>query len=220
MESQHGLMVRSCLETPTLCVALITGALLLLAGCAAGPGLPSATPEQMTVSEETPYYHIGPGDTLNIFVWENPKLSTSVPVRPDGRITTPLVEDLRAAGRTPTELAHALEDELATYLKNPVVTVMVTGFQGVPSEQIRVVGEAAEPQAIPYRSTMSLLDVMIAVGGLTEFAAGDRAVLVREVEGEQRQYNVQLDELLREGDISANVKMLPGDIVIIPEAWF
>jgi polysaccharide export outer membrane protein len=113
-----------------------------------------------------------------------------------------------------------MERELSTYLKNPVVTVMVTTFRGLPSEQIRVVGEAAKPQAIPYRGTMTLLDVMIAVGGLTEYAAGDRAVLIREVDGKRRQYNVRLDDLLRDGDISANVKMLPGDILIIPEAWF
>jgi polysaccharide export outer membrane protein len=174
----------------------------------------------MEVSGEVPYYHIGPGDVVNIFVWENPELSVSVPVRPDGRISTPLVEDLRAAGRTPTQLARAMEGELSTYLKNPIVTVMVTGFQGLPSEQIRVVGEAAKPQAIPYRGTMTLLDVMIAVGGLTEYAAGDRAVLVREVDGKRRQFNVRLDDLLRDGDITANVKMLPGDILIIPEAWF
>ncbi|MEF8982404.1 XrtA/PEP-CTERM system exopolysaccharide export protein [Thiohalorhabdus sp.] len=174
----------------------------------------------MQPAEETAYYHIGPGDSINIFVWENPELSVSVPVRPDGRINTPLVEDLRAAGRTPTELARAVERELSTYLKNPVVTVMVSGFRGLPSEQIRVVGEAAQPQAIPYRSTMTLLDVMIAVGGLTEFAAGDRSVLIREVDGERRQFNVRLDDLLQDGDISANVKMHPGDILIIPEAWF
>ena len=190
-----------------------------LAGCG-GPGLPSATLQDMQPADQTPYYHIGPGDSINIFVWENPELSVSVPVRPDGRINTPLVEDLRAAGRTPTELARAVEQELSTYLKNPVVTVMVSGFRGLPSEQIRVVGEAAQPQAIPYRSTMTLLDVMIAVGGLTEFAAGDRSVLIREVDGERRQFNVHLDDLLRDGDISANVKMQPGDILIIPEAWF
>ena len=190
-----------------------------LAGCA-GSQLPAATPEQMKVTGGTPFYHIGPGDNLNIFVWRNPELSVSVPVRPDGRINTPLVEDLKASGKTPTELARDLESRLSNYIKNPVVTVMVSGFVGQYSEQIRVVGEATEPQAIPYRERMTLLDVMIRVGGLTEFAAGNRATLIREIDGKQKQYDVRLDDLIREGDISANVVMLPGDVLIIPEAWF
>lgn len=194
--------------------------LVALGGCAAGPDLPSATAEQQRVTGEGPLYHIGPGDNLTIFVWENPELSVSIPVRPDGRISTPLVEDLRAAGRTPTELSRFLENRLSTYIKSPVVTVMVTGFVGLPSEQIRVVGEAAEPQALPYRQGMTVLDVLIQVGGLTEFAAGDRAKIVRAIDGEQRQFPVQLDDLLRDGEIGANVSMLPGDILIIPEAWF
>ncbi len=189
-----------------------------LGGCA-GPDIPAGARDQLAV-EETPYYLIGPGDNVNIFVWRNPELSVTVPVRPDGRITTPLVEDVQASGRTPTELARIMERELRTYIKNPVVTVMVTGFVGRTTEQIRVIGEAGQPQAIPYREKMSLLDVLIQVGGLTEVAAGNRARLVRTVDGERRQFTVRLDDLVRDGDISANVPMLPGDILIIPEAWF
>lgn len=170
--------------------------------------------------EETPYYLIGPGDSLNIFVWRNPDLSTSVPVRPDGRITIPLVEDLQASGKTPTQLARDIEKALAKYVKDPLVTVMVTGFVGPYSQQIRVVGEAAQPQALPYRDRMTLLDVMIAVGGLTEFAAGNRARLIRIVDGEQQVMELRLDDLLKDGDISANIPMLPGDTLIIPESWF
>ncbi len=170
--------------------------------------------------EETPYYLIGPGDSLNIFVWRNPDLSTSVPVRPDGRITIPLVEDLQASGKTPTQLARDIEKALAKYVKDPLVTVMVTGFVGPYSQQIRVVGEATRPQALPYRDRMTLLDVMIAVGGLTEFAAGNRARLIRIVDGEQQVMELRLDDLLKDGDISANIPMLPGDTLIIPESWF
>ena len=200
--------------------ALVLAAAIALSACAAGPDLPTATPDQQRVGDDAPYYHIGPGDSLTIFVWENPELSVAIPVRPDGRISTPLVEDLRAAGRTPTQLARAIEQRLSTYIKNPVVSVMVTSFVGLPSEQIRVVGEAGEAQAIPYRQGMTLLDVMIQVGGLTEFAAGNRATIVRTIDGEQKRFDVRLDDLLRDGDISANVQMLPGDVLIIPESWF
>lgn len=192
----------------------------MLAGCASAPELESVEPGQSHVFEEAPSYRIGPGDTVNIFVWENPELSVSLPVRPDGRISTPLVEDLRAAGRTPTGLARAMEDRLSTYIKNPVVSVMVTGFAGLPSSQIRVVGEAAEPQALPYREGMTVLDVMIRVGGLTEFAAGNDAALVREVGGQRKEFEVRLGDLLRDGEIEANAPVEPGDILIIPEAWF
>lgn len=135
-------------------------------------------------------------------------------------MSTPLVEDLVAAGKTPTQLARDIERELANYLKEPLVTVMVSGFVGPYSQQIRVVGEAGKPQVLAYRAQMSLLDVMISVGGLTEFAAGNKATVVRNLEGQQQQYSVRLDDLIREGDISANVPMLPGDILIIPESWF
>ena len=192
----------------------------LLVGCATGSDLPKADLQPLDRSTQGPLYEIGPGDNLQIFVWENPELSITVPVRPDGHINTPLVEDLQAAGHTPTELARDMEEELSRYVRDPVVTVIVSGFVGQPDAQIRVVGEAAEPQALLYRERMTLLDVMIEVGGLTEFAAGNRAQLIRTVGGERRSQTVKLDDLVREGDISANAAVRPGDILIIPEAWF
>ncbi|BCX89821.1 polysaccharide biosynthesis/export protein [Methylomarinovum tepidoasis] len=165
-------------------------------------------------------YIIGPGDSLEMFVWGNPEISRTVVVRPDGKISAPLVEELPATGKTPYQLARDIEKELSRYIRNPLVTVIVSGFVGPYSEQIRVVGEAEEPQAVPYREHMTLLDLMIAVGGLTDFAAGNRAVVVRRINGVQRQFRVRIDDLLRDGDISANVDMLPGDILIIPEAFF
>jgi len=165
-------------------------------------------------------YLIGAGDVLNIFVWRNPDVSGSFIVRPDGMITTSLVEDIAVSGKTPTELAREIENILSTYLREPVVTVTVNNFVGPFSEQIRVIGEAAQPQAISYTQHMTLLDVMIQVGGLTEFANGNDAVLVRIENGQQKQYEIMIDELLKDGKITANVDMLPGDIIIIPEAWF
>lgn len=165
-------------------------------------------------------YIIGPGDNVNIFVWRNPEVSQSVPVRPDGKITTPLVEDLQASGRTPTELAREIEDVLSTYIKEPSVTVIVTGFIGPYNQQIRVVGEATKPQALAFKEDMTLLDVMIAVGGLTDFAAGNKTTLVRRVNGEEMSYRVRVKALIDNGDIDENVYMLPGDVLIIPESWF
>lgn len=192
-------------------------ALGLMAGCSQRELLPAAT-----LAEEAPgpEYVIGPLDTLNIFVWRNPEVSLSIPVRPDGRISTPLIEDLPAAGKTPTQLARDIEGQLAKYIQDPVVTVMVTGFQGPFSRQIRVVGEAARPAAIPFRDNMTLLDVMVAVGGITEFAAGNRATIVRVVDKEQKEFRVRLADLVKDGDITANVRVLPGDVLIIPESWF
>lgn len=194
-------------------IVLIAVGMTILGGCASYPALPASP-------STSPDYLIGPGDSLQVFVWRNPEVSTSVSVRPDGKMSTPLVEDLVAAGKTPTQLARDIERELANYLKEPLVTIMVTGFVGPYSQQIRVVGEASKPQVLAYRAQMSLLDVMISVGGLTEFAAGNKATVVRNLEGQQQQYNVRLDDLIREGDITANVPMLPGDILIIPESWF
>jgi polysaccharide export outer membrane protein len=165
-------------------------------------------------------YRIGPGDSVNIFVWRNPELSTTLAVRPDGKITVPLVEDLPASGKTPTQLARDIEKELAVYVREPIVTVIVAGGVGPYDQQIRVVGEAAKPQALAYREKMTLLDVMIQVGGLTEFASGNRASIVRMVDGQQRQVGIRIDDLIKDGDITANVEMFPGDILIIPEAWF
>lgn len=203
-------------RTVPIVVAMIL-VLLQLSGCASR--YPAADSAARTV-EETPLYVIGSGDSLNIFVWRNPELSAGTTVRPDGRITTPLVEDVQASGKTPTQLARDMEKELGTYIKNPVVTVMVGGFRGPFEHQIRVVGQAAQPQALAYSDGMSLLDVMIAVGGITQFAAGNKATVVRQVEGRPQQFQVRLDDLLNGGDIGANLLMLPGDILIIPEAWF
>ena len=164
-------------------------------------------------------YVIGPLDTVNVIVWRNPELSMAVPVRPDGRITTPLVEDTPALGRNPTELARDLEQALAKYIRDPVVTVIVTSFVGPSNEQIRIVGEAAKPQAVAFRQNMTLLDLIIVAGGLTDFADGNNAVLVRGSE-RNKQYNVRLDDLVRRGDISANVDVKPGDVLIIPQGWF
>jgi polysaccharide export outer membrane protein len=192
--------------------------LLGLSGCAATDYPPlegGPAPAQVT-----PDYLIGAGDGVNIFVWRNPELSSSVIVRPDGKITTPLIEDVPASGKTPTQLARDMEQELSIYVKNPVVTVMVNGFVGPYSEQIRVVGEAANPQALPYRDQMTLLDLVIAVGGLTEFADGNRSSVVRVVDGEWKQFGVRIDDLVNGADISANAYMLPGDILLIPESWF
>jgi len=191
--------------------------LALLAGCSSAEPLPAITPISDTSS---PDYVIGPLDSLQVFVWRNPEVTTTVPVRPDGRISTPLIEDMQAAGKTPTQLARDIERELSKYIVDPVATVIVTGFNGPFSQQVRVVGEAAKPQAIPYRENMTVLDVMIAVGGLTEFAAGNRAVLIRDTDGKQKEYRVRLSDLLKDGDVSANARILPGDVLMIPQSWF
>jgi len=174
-------------------------------------------------STELPIYDytIGPGDRLDIFVWRNPDVSvTDIPVRPDGRISSPLVEDIIAIGKTPTELANNIKEVLAKVIKDPFVTVTVVDFVGSYDQQIRVVGEATTPSALPYRSKMSLLDVMIAVGGLTEFAAGNKASIVRTTNGSQTKIKIRLEDLLRGGDINANVAVYPGDIIVIPESLF
>jgi polysaccharide export outer membrane protein len=196
-------------------VAGICGAVMALSGCTSAELAPADAGDF-----PTPAYRIGPGDNVQIFVWRNPELSISLPVRPDGRLTVPLIEDVPVAGKTPTELARDMEKELSKYIQDPIVSVLVTGFQGPYSQQIRVVGEAARPQGIPYRENISALDVMIAVGGLTEFAAGNEAVIVRNVNGVDKSYRVRLDDLVKDGDVSANVEMLPGDVLIIPQSWF
>ncbi len=195
----------------------VTGALALLAGCGSSGTSVHDLPWQSPADYD---YLIGPGDQLDIFVWRNPELTQSVPVRPDGKISVPLVEDLPAANKTATELAREIEHALSKFVRDPLVTVIVSDFQGVYQTQVRVVGQAAEPRALPYRDNMTLLDVMIAVGGLTEFAAGNRSKLVRTVDGETVQATVRLEDLIRDGDISANVPVAPGDVIIIPEAWF
>lgn len=189
-------------------------AVLALSGCGA------SYPRAPAVAASPDYkYVLGPGDVVNIVVFRNPELSMTVPVRPDGRIAAPLVEDLPAIGKDPSTLARDMEKALAKYIRDPVVSVVVQTFNGPYSEQIRVVGEAAKPQVLPYKQKMTLLDVMIAVGGVTEFADGNGASILRTSEG-SKQYSVRLKDLLKRGDVSANVEMRPGDVVIIPQSWF
>ena len=188
----------------------------LLSACGS---LGSYPPAPKVADSPNHRYKIGPLDTLNVVVWRNPDLSSVVSVRPDGRISTPLVEDLVAAGRSPADLAREIETVLAKYVRDPVVTVVVSNFQGTFGEQIRIVGEATRPQAVAYRQNMTLLDVMIQAGGLTEFADGNGAVLVRGSEG-GAQFSVRLKDLIKRGDISANVDVKPGDIIIVPQSWF
>ena len=197
----------------------ISFAVLALAGCGTMNDYPPVSEDQRNLEQDYDYL-VGPGDTVEVFLWGNEELTTNVTVRPDGKITTRLVENIEASGKSPSQLARDIETAYAEYVKNPVVSVIVNGFVGVPHQQIRVVGEAAEPLNVPFRKHMTLLDAMIEVGGLTEFADGNSAVLVRRFEGVQESYGVRLDDLLRDGDISANVTLFPGDILIIPEAWF
>jgi polysaccharide export outer membrane protein len=192
-------------------IALLTG------GCTTTPATPSSA---TSASVSSTNYIIGPGDTLKIFVWRNPDVSGEVPVRPDGKITTPLVEDMQAVGKTATQLARDLETALGDYLKKPVVTVTVTEFVGNFTEQIRVVGQATEPKALTYRDDLTLLDVVIEVGGLSEFADGNGAKLVRRTSNGKETFNLRLADLINKGDMSANIDMQPGDIVVIPESWF
>ncbi len=189
----------------------------LISACAGSSTLYPPAP----AAAATPAYNylVGPGDTLNISVWRNPELSLSVPVRPDGKVSTPLVDELVAQGKTTIEIARDIEKALSKLVRDPVVTVIVTNFVGPYSEQIRVVGEAMKPQALPYKQKMTVLDVMIAVGGLTDFADGNAASITRTSEGDKR-YSVRLKDLLKRGDTSANVEMKPGDILTIPQGWF
>ena len=173
-----------------------------------------------TIDPNSDTYLIGPGDNLDIFVWQNPQLSVKVPVRPDGKISIPLVQDVAAVGRTPSALSHEITEKLKAYVKDPNVTVIVSSFVGPFSQQIRVIGEAAKPEAIPYRSNMTILDVMIEVGGLTRFAAGDRSVVVRNFNGQHQTIHARLDSLINDGDVKDNIAMRPGDIVIIPQRYF
>ncbi len=195
-------------------------AILAIAVLEACSGQPTLPPAGAVAYDPSPDYYIGPLDTLNIFIWRNPELSQTVPVRPDGKISLPLIEDLPAAGKTPTQLARDIENQLKKYIQDPIATVIVTTFNGPYSRQVRVIGEAAHPQAIPYRDNMTLLDVMIAVGGLTQFAAGNRASIVRVTENKEASFRVRVADLIKDGDVSANVQMLPGDVLIIPQTWF
>ncbi len=201
----------------SLGVGLVGFFSIALVACSDREKLPAA--ELGSTGIEAPLYRIGPGDSLEIFVWRNPELSTTVAVRPDGRISVPLINDLQASGKTPSDLADDVEKELGVFIQDPFVTVIMAGFVGEFDQQVRVVGEATNPAAIPFRADMTLLDVMISVGGLTEFAAGNSATLVRVVEGQQKEYGLELDRLIRDGDVGANVALLPGDVIIIPESF-
>ena len=198
----------------------VVGAIMMavaLAACSTKPEVPVAVAE---APETPPLYEIGAGDSLTIFVWRNAELTTTVTVRPDGRVSVPLIEDLYVEGKTPSDLAREIETELAVYIQDPLVTVIVGGFVGTFPQQVRIVGEASQPRSLPYRANMTLLDVVIQTGGLTEFADGNNTTLVRVENGEPKEYRVRLDDLLEDGDISANVALLPGDILIVPETFF
>ena len=197
-----------------------------LSGCVGGSGgaRPELPPASYVARHEQPgeEYVIGPLDQLNIFVWRNPELSAKVQVRPDGRITTPLINDMPAVGKTPAMLADDMKVALGQYVKDPIVSVIVENFSGTYSQQIRVVGATEKPASIPYRANMTLLDAMIAVGGLSQYAAGNKARLVRynRATGKQTEYQLQISKLLKRGDSSANVRLEPGDVIIIPESMF
>jgi polysaccharide export outer membrane protein len=203
---------------------LVLGASLALSGCAggsAGPQLPAAS---FVAMQEGPgeEYVIGPLDELTVFVWRNPELGASVQVRPDGRITTPLITDMPAVGKTPSMLAEDLKLQLSQYIQDPLVSVIVNKFAGTFSQQVRVVGATGKPASLPYRANMTLLDAMIAVGGLSEYAAGNKARLIRfdKERGAQKEFSLRLSDLLRKGDSRANVMLMPGDVIIIPESMF
>ena len=194
--------------------------ILLLTGCSGGGGSTIAGTNADPQRTNNDDYVIGPGDGLQVFVWGHDDLSTAVQVRPDGEISTPLVEDLVAAGKTPTELARAIETALADYVRSPTVTIIVQTFVGEYDRQVRVVGQAAQPQALSYRNGMTLLDVMIEVGGLSEFASGNKAKIVRRENGQETTIKVRINDLLNKGDMEQNVRMMPGDVLIIPESIF
>ena len=192
-----------------------------LAASPAGSAAPAANPAGSAApAGDAGAYVIGPGDQLRIFVYDAPQLSTEVPVRPDGRISTPLVPEIVAAGKTPRQLSQDLTERLKEFIKEPNVTVIVSSFIGPLNRQIRVIGEAAEPQAIPYRDHITVLDVMIMTKGLTRYAAGNRAVIVRRNGDKQESIHVRLSDLLKDGDIDQNVELQPGDTLIIPQSWF
>ncbi len=212
MKHVHGLVHR------TLSILALALGVSIVTGCSFS-GHPPLTEDQLNPLQEYDYV-IGPRDEVEIFVWGNEELTTSVEVRPDGKITTRLVEDMEASGKTPTELARHIEKAYSEYVRNAVVSVIVEGFVGIPSQQVRVVGEAVRPLKIPFNKHMTLLDLMIEVGGLTDFADGNKAVLIRYFDGGQKTYTLRLEDMLEDGDISANMAMYPGDVIIIPESWF
>jgi polysaccharide export outer membrane protein len=203
-------------KAPAIAGVLLAAGLVLV-GCGGRTKVVDAPPPPESVQTE---YRIGPGDSLQVFVWNHPELTVTVPVRPDGLISTPLVENMEAGGKTPSQLSRDLEKALAEYVRTPTVNVIVTNFVGALADQVRVVGQAQKPQALPYRANMTVLDVMIAVGGLSEFAAGNRAVIVRQEGDKNLRIPVRLSDLMNDGDIAANVALRPGDVLIIPESRF
>ncbi len=224
----------------------IKWAFCILVLLASGCGYPPLNQEDDAIIPSDYTYIIGPGDSVNIFVWGNPDISTTATVRPDGKITIPLAEDLLASGKTPSQLARVMEKELAKYVRDPQVVIMVGGFQGVYSQQVRVIGQLSDgggggggysggggggysggggsahysAKAFPYKKDMTLLDLVIQIGGLGQYADGNRASIIRNIDGEPQHFGVRIDDLVDDADLTANVKILPGDIVIIPEAFF
>jgi polysaccharide biosynthesis/export protein len=206
---------------------LLAGSAMLsmtLSGCAGNSSGPQLPPANFVAMQESPgeEYVIGPLDELTVFVWRNPELGANVQVRPDGRITTPLITDMPAVGKTPSMLAEDIKLQLSQYIQEPLVSVIVNKFAGTFSQQVRVVGATEKPASLPYRANMTLLDAMIAVGGLSEYASGNRARLIRfdKESGRQKEYALRLGDLLKKGDSKANVMLRPGDVIIIPESMF
>jgi len=217
---------RRALSIPVSLMAIVSvlacAPLAACGGPTAGPPVGKIAAATDAAAAKNDEYVIGAGDSLSVFVYHNPDLSEpGVAVRPDGRISTPLINDIIAAGKTPTQLAHELQDRLKKYIQDPIVTVIVRSFVGPSDRQVKVIGEATDPEAIPYRDGMTLLDVMIATKGLTKYAAGNRAVIIRrDAGGKQQTIHVHLGDLLKDGDINQNVAMQPGDTLIIPQSWF
>ncbi len=200
-------------------LAGVAAFVFLLAGC----GTPQYPELSLNTSPEEAgnyEYIIGTGDLLNIYLWGYEDLQDTLPVRPDGQITTKLVEDLQAAGKTPSELARDIESAYAEFVNNPVATVSLDGFTGDRGQQIKIIGSSSEPKSLPYTQGMTLLDLLIEAGGMSEFASGNRAILTRSVGSERKHFSLRIDDLIRKGDISANVELRPGDVVLIPESWF
>lgn len=207
--------------------ASVVLAVTAMTGCSSTPTYPPApvlapppVPVQTRISGWN--YLLGPGDSVNVFVWRNPEVSGSFPIRPDGKMTMNLIEDMQASGKTPTQLARDIEKALSKYIQEPIATVIVSGGIGPYNQQVRVLGQATTPKALGYREGMSLVDVMIDVGGLTDFADGNKAYISRiaKEDGERVQLGVRLEDLLRNGDSTANAEIRPGDVLVIPESFF
>jgi polysaccharide export outer membrane protein len=219
MTGNNSALIRAFPLVGRISSVVLTIILALCVGCSFTPKYPPVPDSQRDVDVDFEYV-LAPGDTVSIFVWGNEELSSSGAVRPDGKLTTRLVEDLQASGKTSTQLARDIEEAYSDYVRQPVVSVTVGGFRGVPWQAIRVMGEATTPKRVPYTKHMTLLDLMIKSGGLTEYADGNNSVLVRIVDGKQVTYSLRLDDLVKDGDITANLAVMPGDIIIIAESWF